>query len=180
MPRILNKKEKGFTLVELMVAVSIFAIVVTIAMGAIFTVVDANKKAQSLKSVMNNLNFALETITRTIKTGTIKSVVPTVLPDTSSNSTIEIVAQNLDDVTYSLSDGQIMRTTINTSGTITSAITAPEVKIESFKLLPLGLYPNDKMQPMIVMVVKGKVQMNAKISSEFNIQTTITQRLIDS
>ena len=159
-----------------MVAVSIFAIVVTIAMGAIFTVVDANKKAQSLKSVMNNLNFALETITRTIKTGTIKNVNPMVLPDISSNSTIEVIAQNGDDVRYSLSDGQIIRTI----GGVQSAITAPEVKIESFKLLPLGLDLNDKKQPMIVMVVKGKVQMTEKISSEFNIQTTITQRLIDS
>ena len=67
-----TKKEKfttGFTLIEMMVAVSIFAIVVMISMTAILSIVDSNRKAQSLKSVMNNLNFALETMTRSIKTG---------------------------------------------------------------------------------------------------------------
>ena len=65
-----RKTTTGFTLIELMVSVALFAIVVMISMTAILSVVDSTKKAQSMKSVMNNLNFALETMTRSIKTGT--------------------------------------------------------------------------------------------------------------
>ena len=49
----------GFTLVELMVSVSLFAIVMVISMGSVVSVFDANKKSQSLRTVMDNLNSTI-------------------------------------------------------------------------------------------------------------------------
>lgn len=168
MSKILNKTEKGFTLIELMVSVSLFTVVVMISMGAIFTVVDANKKAQTLKTVMNNLNFALETMTRTIKTGTMGNV---------TNSTISIVDQDGKTVIYSYIqgvgavNGKIEKCTDSAAG-CGKYITAPEVNIKNLKFIKAG-----GTQPMVVMVVQGTAKLSEKISSDFNIQTAITQRL---
>jgi prepilin-type N-terminal cleavage/methylation domain-containing protein len=61
--------KKGFTLIEMIVVVGIFSVVMTIAMGAIFTIVSANKSAQALASVMDNLNSALDTMSRNTRFG---------------------------------------------------------------------------------------------------------------
>lgn len=65
-----TQTKKGFTLIEMIVVVGIFSVVMTIAMGAIFTVVSANKSAQALASVIDNLNSALDTMSRNTRFGT--------------------------------------------------------------------------------------------------------------
>ncbi len=61
---------RGFTLVEMIVSLAIFSVVAVIAIGALLKVIDANKKAQSIQSSVTNLNFALESMSRDIRTGT--------------------------------------------------------------------------------------------------------------
>lgn len=68
--RIRLSDKKGFTLVEMIVALGIFAVVALVAVGALGRIVDANRKSQSLKSAINNLNFALESISREVRVGT--------------------------------------------------------------------------------------------------------------
>lgn len=63
------KKTQGFTLVEIIVSLAIFAMVAVVAIGAFLKVVDANKKSQSLKTAINNLNFAMEAMSREVRVG---------------------------------------------------------------------------------------------------------------
>ncbi|MDD5068137.1 MAG: type II secretion system protein [Candidatus Pacebacteria bacterium] len=63
------KQTSGFTLIEMMVAVSIFAIVMTISMAALLNIIALNKKSQAVKTIMNNLNFAMEEMSRDIRFG---------------------------------------------------------------------------------------------------------------
>jgi type II secretory pathway pseudopilin PulG len=65
----LQKNQRGFLLVELIVSVFIFGIVMSISVGALVMALDANKKTQSLKSVLNNLNVVLDTMTKSLSTG---------------------------------------------------------------------------------------------------------------
>jgi prepilin-type N-terminal cleavage/methylation domain-containing protein len=67
MKYILNKKIKGFTLVEVMVAVSIFSIVVTIGMGALMSTIRANRKIQAKREITNGLALAMETMSRRLR-----------------------------------------------------------------------------------------------------------------
>ena len=59
----------GFTLVEMIVAVALFAVVMLISVAALLSLVDANRKAQALQSVMNNLNIALDGMVRAVRMG---------------------------------------------------------------------------------------------------------------
>lgn len=62
-------KQSGFTLIEVLVSLSIFTMVVTAAVSVLLTMVDANNKAQNLQSAMTNLSFVLDSMTREIRTG---------------------------------------------------------------------------------------------------------------
>ncbi len=62
-------RERGFTLVEMIVALAIFSIVSVVALGALVKIVSANKKAQSLQSSISNLSFALDAMSRELRTG---------------------------------------------------------------------------------------------------------------
>lgn len=70
MMRIISKKDsynKGFTLVELIVALGIFGIVAVVAVGAFLRIIDANKKAQALQSIVNNTSFIMDSLARELR-----------------------------------------------------------------------------------------------------------------
>ncbi len=53
----------------MVVSLAIFTVVALVAVGALLKVMDANKKSQSLKTSLNNLNFALDSISREMRVG---------------------------------------------------------------------------------------------------------------
>ncbi len=55
-------RQTGFTLIEIMVAVSIFTIVAVVATGALVTISEINRKTQAIKQGLDNLNFALNSM----------------------------------------------------------------------------------------------------------------------
>jgi len=59
----------GFTLVEMMVASAIFTVVSVVAIGAVITVNNANRKAQAIRAVVDNLNFTMESMSRKLRVG---------------------------------------------------------------------------------------------------------------
>ncbi len=63
-------KKLGFTLIEMLVALSLFTIVVTITVGAFLSMIGASKGVQGEQSVMTTLTFVLDSMTREIRTGT--------------------------------------------------------------------------------------------------------------
>ena len=53
--KISNKiKNKGFTLIEIMVSVSIVLVIMVIVSGSILSIFTANQKSKNLRSVMDN------------------------------------------------------------------------------------------------------------------------------
>ncbi len=62
--------QSGFTLIEMIVSLALFSIVVTISVGALLMLIATNQQLQNEQSVMTNLSFALDSMTREIRTGT--------------------------------------------------------------------------------------------------------------
>lgn len=60
---------RGFTLVEIIVSLAIFSIVAVIAVGALVRILGSNRQAQSLQTSVNNMSFALESMSRELRTG---------------------------------------------------------------------------------------------------------------
>jgi prepilin-type N-terminal cleavage/methylation domain-containing protein len=101
-------KKSGFTLVEIMVAVSIFAVVAVIATGAFISANQINKRAQAIKIVMDNLSFALNSITLKMKQGRsyqcITTDTPTVFAAPGHESDPDILSRDITEF-YDCRDG---------------------------------------------------------------------------
>jgi Tfp pilus assembly protein PilV len=59
-----TKKESGYTIIETMIAVSLFLIVVTTGIGALLNANLLHQKSASMRSIMDNLSFAMEDMNR--------------------------------------------------------------------------------------------------------------------
>jgi len=67
--RKLKMNQSGFTLIEAMVAIAVFTIVMVIGISALLNVNNTNKKSQSLRTVIDTINFAMEDMSRNFKLG---------------------------------------------------------------------------------------------------------------
>lgn len=61
--------QSGFTLIEMIVSLAVFTTVIGISVGALLMLIGSNKQLQDEQSVMTNLSFALDSMTREIRTG---------------------------------------------------------------------------------------------------------------
>lgn len=205
--KILNKKEskKGFTLLETLIALSIFSAVVTISVGSVIQILAVNRQSQSMKIVINNLNMALENMTIDLRfgthywceTGEIWNLDPSAEaeggndsnPDTSCSSITFIERKDQDiipsggerTINYSLEDNKIIRSIYNDSSSTwePQSITAsPEdgLSISKLDFYVHGSESSTNEQPRVLMVVSGTAGKE-KNTDTFNLETVVSQRI---
>ena len=64
-----RNKQDGFTLIEAMVAIAVFTVVMVIGISALLNVNNTNKKSQNLRTIIDNLSFTMEDMSRNLKLG---------------------------------------------------------------------------------------------------------------
>lgn len=64
-----HSPQSGFTLVEMLVSLALFTIVSTIATGTLLVLIRSNSDTVDEQLVMTSLNFAMDSMTREIRTG---------------------------------------------------------------------------------------------------------------
>jgi prepilin-type N-terminal cleavage/methylation domain-containing protein len=191
-----TQNEKGFTLVELIVAVGLFSVVMLVSVSALLSLVGANRKAQSLQSVMNNLNIALDGMVRSIRMGTTyhcDGATYTLLTTVRNCADGDVLfafepfggssSNNGDQWVYAFippsgaSSGYIQRS--EDSGATWLRLTAPEVSIDEMKFYVAGSTEGDFIQPKVVLELQGTVAGGTRAYSTFHIQATAVQRVLD-
>jgi len=191
-----TKRNAGFTLVEMIVAVALFAIVMTVAAGAIFSIVNANREAQSLNSVISNLNFTVESMLRDIRTGYNYScldqttLVGGQLGDNPSDCTVDgghtisFITSDGDQAQYSFdaTNNQIIKTSRHSTDVpLSGPITAPEVVITDLTFYVGGTQTangSSPVQPYVLVRISGHAGVG-KNQSDFDIQTFLSQRVLN-
>lgn len=175
----------GFTLIELMVALSIFTIIILIGMGSVLVVTDISNKVQGLRTSMDNVNFAMESMTRSIRMGTNYTCGNSVvvsdedLPgsDCSDGGKILGFTSSIDgkNVFYHLDDKKLERCT--TSGCID--MVSPNVSVDNLTFYVNGAGDKeDGIQPSVYILMKGTVKVKEE-SMSFAIQTMASQRNLE-
>lgn len=183
----------GFTLIELMVSLTLFTVIVLAAVSSLYSVNNASRKVSSMRAVLDNLNFAVDDITRTVRTGT----VPTC--GGAGNSTTDRNCSFGDD---SYSDHLSVQSTLGRSATVEFrlttdennigriekrvnsggvwedwvAMTAPEINVSKLAFYVDGANADDLAQPSVIILVQGIASSNADTTAPFAIQTYVSQR----
>lgn len=177
MPILKNKKEKAFTLIEMLVSMALFSIVIVIVLGSIMTIVDSNRKARSLMTVMNNLNFTVDAMTRSFKTGSDAGLL-----DSRTFRTDEIDYDETEDsvtvikktVEYSISELDGMGIIYKNGQPLTSPDIDIDIDESEFILENQG-----SPQPYLIIKLVGEARVSPTITSSFEIQTSVSQRKLE-
>ena len=192
-------RQRGFTLVELIVSLGLFTIVVVAVVSSLYTVNAAYRRVSAMREVLDNLNFAIESVVRNVHTGT--DIYCGQRPGTSDgsdcsivggagNSTISLKSTlgGTEAIQYSLkvagTDSYIERTTASinsetgTVGGFTNPVrlTAPQIKIQNLTFYVEGAAAGDGQQPRVIMFLQGIAKADEQNMQPFAVQTYISQR----
>lgn len=183
-----ERKEYGFTLIELMVSIALFSVVIVIAMGSLMTVIDSSRKAKTIKTVVNNLHIAIEGMSREIRVGYDYTCGATNHGNIDSNGGTDCSDSDFGFHTkkqggkalYRLNNGTIQRDLDESaSGGRDDGgwlnITADGITINNLEFKVEGTDLGDNIQPRVMIRIGGTAVIE-KFTTDFNIQTTISQR----
>lgn len=187
-----NSKNKGFTLLEMLVAIFIFTIVVTVAASAIINIINVNRKSRELQTVMGNINLAIESLSRDIRFGSNYScnnstaLYPDVATDCSGNGVEQIsLARNGQRIVYNLfrdplagGKGKLVKTVYDPGppvSTISNDMTSTEVDITKLAFYVVGVGGSNP-HPRVLITLSGLVKFTTGEPTTFSIQTTVAQR----
>ena len=170
-------KNNGFTLIELIVALGVFMVVMTITLSAFLNIMDIQKKTEAFRKVNDNLNFAMEAMMREIREGTGYSC----LGNCPGSSFVFTNKDKSSQVTYELNsvnpeDKYIERKI----GIDSQRMTSDGINITNLSFSVRGNGAGDKLQPLVTISIGGESGTKEKLKSRLNLQTTISQRKLDS
>lgn len=164
---------QGFTLVEVMVAVSIFAIVITVGIGALLTVNSTFMLSRAQQKSINNAAFAFEKMSREIRTGSEYS-------DNVSNG-MQFTNFEGKDVVYKLNDSNTSNDGCiqeNVDNTGFQCLTSDDVTFNQLNFVVLGDGSGDAKQPIVFITAYGVSEVGKETES-FTLQTAVTQRTLE-
>ncbi len=184
--------KRGFTLVEMMVAIAVFSVVMVTAMSALINVIDANNKARSIKTAVNNVSFALESISRDMRMGTDYSCSSDGINFNESQcindgvTEIRYKSSRADSsgrfAYYKFENNQIWECLEKGSNVCPNndyqPITSSDVTIDSeksrFYVLNVG---DPTKQPRVIITISGEAGAKDKTKTIFDLQTGVSQRI---
>ncbi len=153
--------KKGFTLVEVMVASGIFALIVVVVASIYVTVISSQRRTFAVQDALDSSRFALESMARSIRQSSVSS---------AGGSTLELTGHpDKGNITYILNNGRLEE-----NG---QPITADNVVVETLIFRPQGTGATDGEQPRITILMEVRSK-NTKETEQHHvpIQTTITPR----
>ena len=169
----LKLKSSGFTLIELIVALGVFMVVMTITLSAFLNLMDIQKKTEAFRKVNDNLNFAMEAMMREIREGT------KYCPSGCASGTLSFTNKDGDAVKYEWDETE--KYIKRTKGSDESLrMTSDGIKIISLSFLVKGNGAGDNQQPLVTISIRGESGEKEKLKSSLDLQATVSQRKLDS
>lgn len=178
--------KRGFTLVEIIVAVGIFAVVAVIAISTLLVVSNGNRRAQVSRQMLDNVDFILDDMIRETRLGKnfhCGSGTPTVPNDCLAGGT-SFAFTRLDTnevVIYdrALVNGKnVIRKQVGISGT-PQILTSDGINIPLLTFTVSGSAAGDFKFPKVSVNLTAEIMDKAEVSS-VSFQTTIAQRSSDN
>ncbi len=182
----------GYTIIETMIAISLFLVVVMFGMGSLLNSSLIHKKSQDMRSIMDSLSFVMEDISRNLRTGYDYHCIDdgnltaiSLHNCTTGGSGISFKSSFGNQLVYAIfPDGSIQKSSdAGTDGTFIT-LTTPEIKIDSvsssFSVFGALKQPDDFEQPFVTIRLSGTITSENNVVTPFSLQTSVSERLIDN
>jgi len=192
----INKFTSGFTLIELMVASTLFTIIMMMGVGSLVVSSNSAKSSQKLRTAVDNVNFAMESMTRELRTGKYYYCLEggeVALTDnltrdcTNGNGNIivftppQLTAQSPLRIAYKIHTREGSNPTtysLQRCDPICANVVSEDVDIQLLKFYVTGSSTIDSIQPSIKILIKGVVTVKG-VGTPFTLQTMVSQRSSD-
>lgn len=163
------------------VSIGIFSVVIVTAIGVFLALEHAQLKASNIQVIQDNLRFAIESVTREIRTG--RAFAPaTGASCPPACAELRFTTQEGELVGYCLRDAAVHRFRPGAGEDCAAGrpITASEVAIESFTFYIIGQAPGpDDGQPRVTLSLRARSR-DPELATAFELQTTVTPRIRDA
>jgi prepilin-type N-terminal cleavage/methylation domain-containing protein len=163
-----HSKQSGFTLIEMLVSVSIFIVVALIVSLVFVSLAQANTRARNIKLLVDNVNFAMDSMVLDLKTS-------------KSFKCVNGLDTNCLEISYDPLSPQPGRTYDYRYDAVEKAIyqgslplTSPQVSIDDLRFVLVNSGPGNKQQGVYIYVRASAQERTTKV--EFNLQTFVSAR----
>ena len=161
--------EKGFSLVELLVVITLFSVVAVVVVGSLLSLIDANAKARTQQMVLSNLSVPMEIMVQEmqlLKDGTNY--------DIPQSDRISFIQSDDTAVGFRLNGSRIER---QKNGTW-SELTALDVEITALEFELVDYNGSADNYPVVSITIRAKSGRRIKTQSEFKLQTTVSPQYL--
>ncbi len=175
-------KNRGFTLVEILVAVAIFSITIGAISGIFVSVLQIQRRGLSNQEIIDSISYNLEYMSRALRMARKQTAQLPSCIDNGLNYKITRAGNGINFLDYQgvcreiyLNGGRIYLDNDN------SPLTPTALEVSSLKFNLIGESDADNLQPRVTIAftIKNKTQ-DPKGQVQLNIQTTVSQRELDT
>jgi len=166
-------RERGFTIIELMVAMTLFLVLIGIAIGGFINALRTQRAIVELMAANDNASLTMEQIAREMRTGYYFVKI--------SDTELKFVNAYNVTVFYRLNEETIERGTQDIFlQTKYKKITADNLRVAGFRIDLLGADAGDGYPPRITISLSITGRSKYLQNTSVNIQTTVSSRLMDT
>ncbi len=193
-----NKRtNKGYTIIETMIAISLFIVIIMAGMGTLLNANLLRNKSEDVRSIIDNLSFILEDMSRNLRTGYNYRCVDNGIFNNldvplscasggaivfeeahgdvgvTSDQWIYKVESNDGGITFNIwksTDGGTSYVQLNTSDILINSVSG-------FSVLGAEEASGNQQQPLVNIRLAGKIKYK-EVETPFDLQTSVSQRLI--
>lgn len=169
-----QKPNTGFSLFETLVTILLFSLIFMIVSGAFVMSLSIQRRAFNLQAIEENINFALEAMTKEIRVSSRMITVDTpncAIPTTSLEFDHPVSGR----IIYSLNGTAIQRS----DDGIVNNITSNTTEVTRLNFCVSGSTVDDRQQPRITIIASVRSTKLAQRTT-IEVQTTLSQRLLSN
>lgn len=160
------KSERGLTLIELIVAIGIFGLVVTMAVNIFVIALASQRRIIALRNVEDNIRFTIEAMAREIKTGKNFS---------GGGNSVSFTNAKGEAIVYRLNNNAVEKS--SDGGVNYSAVTGAEATVNYLNFYLMGQAAGDDLEPRVTIII-GVTSIVGNQTANLKVQTTISERLL--
>ncbi len=182
--------EKGYSLIELIVAIGVFATVVSVAGGAFAVSLKGQKKTITLQNTADNARYAMEVMAKELRMMAVSPAKPIVINDSGgacggvncrilfySNMPHRDPSRQL--VFYlDSAAGKIMFDDDISDAFPAESITPSSVRVGSLVFDASGISATPIAQPRVTVIMQMESIAAVEVNTSINVQTTISPRTL--
>jgi len=185
--RNINRKQNGFTLLELLISMTVFSIVVIAFLGLFVSTFKEQKKSLNTIHLVNNGSYVMEYMTRALRmakkditgacVGTAKYNYDNPENDTAAIQFLVFNKEANDFVCQKFyKDGNTLKARVGISGAGEAMLPA-DIIVDNLNFMIIGDGQGDEVQPRVTLVLQ--IKTTGANSQTMSLQTTVSQRELD-